>query len=243
MSNKCDELIKRRTQSVARRAALKKFGVGLLGIALAFSLALPATAAGPDPMTTSIFDPAGDAIFPYDLYGAPVPSYLDIIGASITLRQGVFHFEVQMASDIPANANPGFTPSVNHLGPTVGISTDPRTAGAPFTFFGQTDIYRFNFLVGALYSAADSGVGLPLGWSGFLINVSTFTSVAIPLEIRGNTLVFETSASSLGNPGSFGWAVASECDPVPITNEKNKSAILVDYAPDHGYSRWPALQP
>jgi hypothetical protein len=35
MSNKFDELTKTLTQSVTRRAALKKFGVGLAGMALA----------------------------------------------------------------------------------------------------------------------------------------------------------------------------------------------------------------
>ena len=35
MNNKFDELTKNMTQSVTRRGALKKFGVGLAGIALA----------------------------------------------------------------------------------------------------------------------------------------------------------------------------------------------------------------
>jgi hypothetical protein len=149
-----------------------------------------------------------------------------------------------MNSQIPANADPGFTPSVNHLGAIFGILTDRKTAGGePFKFFGQTDTYRFNFLVGALYSAANSGIGLDLGWSGFLIDASTFTAVAIPVEIRGDTLVFETSAASLGNPASFDWVVGSECDPVPIPEEQIKSVLLVDYAPDHGVATWPAQKP
>jgi hypothetical protein len=36
MNNKFDELTRQMAQSVTRRAALKKFGVGLAGIALAF---------------------------------------------------------------------------------------------------------------------------------------------------------------------------------------------------------------
>jgi hypothetical protein len=45
MNNKFDELTKQMTQSVTRRAALKKFGVGLAGMALAcFGLANKAKA-------------------------------------------------------------------------------------------------------------------------------------------------------------------------------------------------------
>src|SRR5258708_32669204 len=47
MSNKFDELAKGLAQSVTRRQAFKKFGVGLAGMALAcFGLALPTTAQG-----------------------------------------------------------------------------------------------------------------------------------------------------------------------------------------------------
>jgi hypothetical protein len=168
-----------------------------------------------------------------------VPPYLDIVQATISLNQGVFHFEVQMAVAVPAIPSPGLSPSVNHLGVTVGILTDRATAGQ-FNEFGQTDVYHFNFLVGALYSFADSGIGLPIGWSGFFIDVATFTAVAVPMTIRGNTLVFEIDATSFGNPASFQWVAITECDPVPVTAEKNKSLLLEDYAPDHDYANWPS---
>src|SRR5262249_35350231 len=155
------------------------------------------------------------------------PPYLDVLRASVSYSRGVFHFEIQMSSQIPADPSPGFDPAVNHLGSTFGILTDPKTAGPAFHFFGQNDSYHFNFLVGALYSFADSGVGLPLGWSGFLIDMSTFTAVAIPVQIKGDTLIFETSADSLGNPASLEWVVGSECDPVPVTDEKHKSVLMV----------------
>ena len=48
MNNQFDELTKSMAQSVTRRAALKKFGVGLAGMALAcFGLANKAKAADP----------------------------------------------------------------------------------------------------------------------------------------------------------------------------------------------------
>jgi len=238
MNTNSNELKKRPAQPVTRRATLNESGLGLAGLALAGLLALPAGADNPTASTSVVSDPAGDAAFPFDLFDGPVPPYLDVVEASVSLTRGVFHFEIKMSSDIPANADPGFTPSVNHLGATVGILTDRKTAGSPYKFFGQTDVYRFNYLVGALYSAADSGVGLGLGWKGFLIDGSAGSVVEIPLEVRGDTLIFETSAASLGDPAAFDWAIGSECDPVSIPDEKTKSVLLVDYAPDHGVATW-----
>lgn len=240
MNDKFYGLTRSLSRSVAPRATPKKLRAALAGMAWAVCLALPVAAANPASTTSTFVDPTGDALFPFDLYNASVPPYLDIVEVSVSSARGVFHFEIKMSSDIPANADPGFTPSVNHLGATFGIVTDRKTAGGePFKFFGQTDTYRFNYLVGALYSVADSGVGLGSGWHGFLIDATTFATVEIPLKIHGDTLVFETGSASLGNPTSFDWAVGSECDPVPIPEEQTKSVLLVDFAPDHGVATWP----
>lgn len=231
---------RRQDRAVTCRGVFRRFSVGVAGMALAGCLAVPTGASAGPANTSEVLDAAGDAVFPYDLYHAPVPPYIDVVRASVSSKQGVFHFELQVNADVPANADPGFTPSVNHLGITFGVLTDRRTAGSPFVFFGQNDVYHFNYLVGALYSVADSGIGLGLGWHGFLIDVSTFTAVEIPLQIHGDTLVFETSAASLGSPVSFDWAVGSECDPVSIPDEKTKSVLLVDYVPDRDTASWSA---
>ena len=65
MNNQFDELTKSLAQSVTRRAALKKFGVGLAGMALAISLVLPVAAASPTSTTSVVTDPAGDAVFQF----------------------------------------------------------------------------------------------------------------------------------------------------------------------------------
>jgi hypothetical protein len=240
MNYNFDELTKSLAQVVTRRAALKKLGFGLARLARVLSLALPIAAAAQDSITSSVSDAAGDAIFPYDLYGAPVPPYLDVVRASVTLKHGVFHFEIKVNADIPANADPGFNSPVNHLGPGVGILTDRKAAGHR-KFFGQPDNYFFNFIVGATYFAQDGGLGLGLGWKGFLQGPNGFSE--IPLVIRGDTFILETSAASLGDPAAFDWAIGSECTPVPDPEETNRTLILVDYAPDHGLASWPAQQP
>jgi hypothetical protein len=227
-------------QPLTRRPVPRKSGLHLTTLALAGSLVLPVAGANLA-YTTSVIDPPGDAVFPYDLYGsAPVPPYLDAVEASVSLKRGVFHFEIRMSVEIPSNADPGLTPNANHLGGTFGILTDWKTAGH-YNFFGQQDKYAFNFLVGAVYSVQDSGAGLPLGWSAFLATPDGFSE--IPLTIRGDTLIFETSAESLGNPSSFAWAVGCECDPTLITDEHHRSVVMVDYIPDQGFANWPPAQP
>ena len=240
MNNPFDELTKGLAQSVTHRAALKQCGVGLAGMALALMLGLPSEATDPKVQTSTVLDPAGDAEFPTDLFGGPVPPYLDMVKASVIYSRDIFQFEVQVNAPIPNDPSPDFTTIVNHLGPVFGILTNRKTSVPGFSFFGQNDSYRFNFLVGAVYSFADSGVGLPLGWTGLLIDFNTFTVVAIPMKIQGDTLSFEISAASIGNPSSLQWVVASECHPVPVPEEKRKSMIMADFAPDHDYASWPA---
>jgi hypothetical protein len=239
MNNKFDELTRSLAQSFTRRAHIKKFAPGVAGMVLAGLLTMPAHA-DPPAQTVTVLDPAGDAVFPNDLYGAPVPPYLDMIRASVSYSRGVFHFEVQMNAQIPDNPSPDFASSINHMGPVFGILSERKTSVSGFNFFGQNDSYRFNYLVGAVYFFADSGVGLPLGWTGFITDLNTFTVLAIPMTIRGDTLSFETSAASLGNPSSFQWVVASEWHTASEPEEKNKTQIMVDFAPDRDYASWPA---
>lgn len=240
MSNKFDGLTKIPGVSVTRRQALKTFGLRLFGYVLAGVLTLPAWADVPA-NTSAVNDPAGDAAFPSDLYGAAqVPAYLDVIQASVRLSGAGFHFEIKMSSDFPADPDPGFSPRVNHLGAAFGILTDLKTAGH-FRFLGQPDNYHFNYLVGAGYFVQDGGLGLGLGWHGFVSGPLGFSE--IPVVIDGDTIILETSSASLGYPASFGWAVGSECTAVPDPEETFQTLILVDYAPDHGLALWPAPEP
>jgi hypothetical protein len=71
--------------------------------------------------------------------GASPEAPADIVRASVSSTWGILHFEAQMKVEIPANADPGFTPGVNHLGATFGLLTDPATAVSPIHFFGHHD--------------------------------------------------------------------------------------------------------
>ena len=59
MKNKFDELTKGMAQSITRRAALKKFGVGLAGL----TLVCLRLATGVEAQTSVTCDPARDAVF------------------------------------------------------------------------------------------------------------------------------------------------------------------------------------
>jgi hypothetical protein len=214
--------------------SVKQFSLAIAGMALAcFGLAGTVM-----PQTSAISDPSGDAVFPTDIYNAPVPPYLDIVEASVSAKNGVFQFAIKVNSQIPMKPEPEFSVSPNHLAAIFGVLTDKKTAGRAATYFGQNDSYHFNFYIGAFYSFADNGIGLPLGWTGFLIGESGV--VVMPLQIKGNTFVVQTSAASLGSPPSFQWVVGTECDPVPVTGETRQTAVLVDFAPDHDYENWPS---
>ncbi len=243
--NKFDELTKSMAQSATRRGALKTAGLAcitVLGIssALAFFGSTSGLAASPgSPAESVIIDPAGDAVFPYNYFDGPVPPYMDVVEASVTLKRGVFHFEMKMNSEIPANPDPGLTPGVNHFGPTFGILTDRASfrGQSPYKFFGQTDVYRFNYLVGTSCFIEDGGLGLGLGWTGFMRGPDG-VFVALPITLRGDTLIVEVPAASLDYPTSFQWVVGSECTPVPDPEESTRTLIFVDFVPDHGYANW-----
>src|SRR5437868_13596620 len=125
MNKQLDKMIKNAARGVTRRA------VSLAGLVMSGFLAFSAVAADPTRQTSTVVDPPGDALFPFDLYDGLVPPYLDILRALVSSSRGVFHFELQVNSDIPANASPGLTPLVNHLGVTIGILTDPKATGSP----------------------------------------------------------------------------------------------------------------
>src|SRR5262245_36969678 len=107
MTKQFDELTGSLAQSVTRRSdhgnSASAFGRRIAGL-LVLSAGLVSTlghAAGPDTgLASVVWDPAGDAVFPYDLYDGPVPPYLDVIKVSITLNHGVFHFEIEVNGDI-----------------------------------------------------------------------------------------------------------------------------------------------
>lgn len=98
MNNKFEELAKNMAQSVTRRQVLKKFSLGLAGMALAcFGLANMAHA-----QTSVVCDPAGDAVFGSGKGGPAVPPWLDIIQSEIsTDTSGNILFTLTMNAPIP----------------------------------------------------------------------------------------------------------------------------------------------
>ncbi len=99
MNNKFDELTKSMAQSVTRRGALKKFGVGLAGMALAcFGMGQIALA-----QTSIVCDSAGDPRFAGVLRGPAVPPWLDIARADVSDDSaGNILFTLTLHGPVPA---------------------------------------------------------------------------------------------------------------------------------------------
>src|SRR5437660_9057088 len=88
MNNKFDELTKGLAQSVTRRAALKKFGVGLAGMALACFGLVNAVEA----QTSVVCDRAGGATCVYGKGCAQFSGWLGLVRALITCSGDSFWF-------------------------------------------------------------------------------------------------------------------------------------------------------
>jgi len=85
MNNKFDELTKQMAQSVTRRAALKKFGVGLAGMALAcFGLANNTKADKPQPPPTPCTSDANCSSGQVCCNGSCVPGIPDWCDPTVT---------------------------------------------------------------------------------------------------------------------------------------------------------------
>ena len=98
MNNKFDELTKSMARSVTRRAALKKFGVGLTGILLGCLVLAQAGQA----QTSVVCDPAGDTVLTFGKSGQIVPAWLDITQAEITGdSSGNLLFTLTMNEPVP----------------------------------------------------------------------------------------------------------------------------------------------
>ena len=99
MNNKFDELTKQMAQAVTRRGALKKFGLGLAGMALA-CLAMSKAALA---QTSLVCDAAGDAaIGNGSANGSPVPAWFDINQALVTAgSSGNILFVLMMNGPVP----------------------------------------------------------------------------------------------------------------------------------------------
>jgi hypothetical protein len=97
MNNKFDELTKNLAQAATRRAALKKFGVGLAGMALTcFGLLHGAQA-----QTSMVCEPAGDAHYGNGNGGPKVPAWFDITQATIADSGDNIVFTLTLSAPIP----------------------------------------------------------------------------------------------------------------------------------------------
>jgi len=97
INNQFDDLTNGMAQSVTRRAALKKFGVGLAGMALV-CLGL---ATGAQAQTSEVCDPAGDAVYNNGNGGPTIPDWLDLAKGTIIDADDSILFTMRVNAPIP----------------------------------------------------------------------------------------------------------------------------------------------
>ncbi len=192
-------------------------------------LAQPVSAGG---LTSTISDPAGDAFL--WIPGGPAPGYLDIVGASVSLKDGRFVLSLNMAASIPASpVNP---PGTKLLEWAWEFAADPtmRASGFPF---GQPASSPTLYMVQILWDGTISR-------GQFIDRTPLFTggeAVVTPLAfgVKGAEFTASVDATMIGSPSSFIW----------ISTTRQWQADLGAYAwfpidgapdPNLGPASWPS---
>ena len=155
MNNRFDELTKSMAQSVTRRAALKKFGVGLAGMALA-CFGLGTVAQGADPTFTTIDYPGAVATLAVGInaHGQIVGRYVDTSGnyRGYLLSDGNF-----TRIDVPGAS------ATRPLGINLNDDIGPLNAGTHNTLFTALEPY-----VGGVFPVpVVNDEGDMVGWAYF----------------------------------------------------------------------------
>jgi len=160
-------------------------------------LAQPASAAS---LTGSVEDPEGDAIW-YVHKNQPTPGYLDVVGATITLKQGMFTMTMTMAADIPDE--PAFVKAAHVYWWEWAFDTGP----------GFYPIFPF----GSTWEEC----AVIIEWDGveWSADLYDWTSVQnwkdpvlkyrLPLSIDGDQFMVEAESIWMGNPDTFHWAAGT----------------------------------
>jgi len=230
MSNQFDKLTKRLAQSVRRRSAFKKFGVGLAGMVLVcVVLANPLQA-----QTSIVCDAAGDSAFGNGNGGPQVPDWLDIAQATIT----------------DAGANIVFTFAVNApipLAPSWSVS-DEDGGQLWWSWRFVNSVAELGFVSNGCLQSKGQNVPacycLDLIWSvqaatfrARLLDDTTCTETSIPFAFSSDRRAFSllvpkalfTNPALVRDPNSFQFL--TEIIVWKAGSNGNKSLTILDNAP------------
>jgi hypothetical protein len=233
MNNKFDELTKSLAQSVTRRAALKKFGVGLASMAVACFALLTAAQA----QTSMVCDPAGDSVFGSGKGGPQVPDWLDIAQATITDAGPNIVFTFAVSGPIP-------------LAPSWSVS-DEDGGQLWWSWRFVNNVADIGFVSnGCLQSKGQTVPAcycLDLIWSvqaasfrARLLDDTTCTETTIPFAFSADRRAFSllvpkalfTNPALVANPNSFQFL--TEIIVWKAGSNGNTSLTILDNAPSQG---------
>ena len=220
MNNKFDELTKSLAQSVTRRAALKRFGVGLAGMALAcFAMTSVALA-----QTSVVCDPAGDAHYGSNGKGGPnLPGWFDITQSSINDSGDNIIFTLSLSIPLPMvpvweNADDGgqFWWGYRLVGGAVNIdyissdciASKPNSVPACYTLDLIWSVQNGGFHARLLDDTSCTESDIPFSFSAdrtqvsFLVSKALFTNAALipdPNALQYSAITLLWKANSINN--------------------------------------------
>ena len=230
MKNQFHELTRAMSQSVTRRAALRKFNAGLAAIALA-CLGLVGVAQA---QTSVVCDPAGDSIFGNGKGGPQVPAWLDIVQGTITDADDSILFTLTVNAAIP-------------LAPTWSVVAEDG-GQLWWSWRMVNDLADITFVSNGCLQAKGQNVPacycLDLIWSvqsasfrARLLDDTSCTETAIPFVFSPDRSAFSllvpkalfTNPALVRNPNSFQFL--SEIIVWKAGSNGNTSLTIVDNAP------------
>ena len=189
--------------------------------------------------TSVVLDAVGDAVWNQNKGPgsfAKVPAWLDIVSASITLRDHQFIFEENLVAPVPADPalDPDIPPQVDHVCPAgYGLDTDLRTAPVGYPFNNNEANNQEFYLLVCWNPTGSFGVGT--GFVGFLVDrqplLTGGQAIIKPVQfiIQGTRVSVVVDAGALGDPPTFAWAAFTHLQQGPHPPDNGP---ILDFAPD-----------
>ncbi len=185
--------------------------------------------------TSTITDPEGDAFFNFN-FESPLaaPGYQDIVGASVTQKDGRFVLTLDLAADVPAS--PILPSGAKLLEWSWRIDTNPATfpTGIPWPpgFTAPAEYMVFVLWDGSAF------MGILIDRTPTLTGGQTELS-PVSLRIKGAEISASLAATRIGNPPNFGWFSATQVWTADLGTE-GFVGLDVAIVPGVVWATWPA---
>jgi len=223
--------------------AIRKAGGLLLGVALMAGCTERNASTGPTGRSTGalsadvttanssvVSDPAGDV-------AKGTQGYLDIIGARITKKGGVFVFTMDLATALPDN--PPVPSSADMIEWHFSLDTDPTAFPAGYPFTKNSAGFQDFLIEHRVYRSGFTDPFDPTSSPGILTDRRPLLTGGQPIvapitfSIDGAKLTWVVDAALLNDPSTFQWGLATAAAHAGADVKNGYNTItLFDVAPE-----------